>query len=132
MKKDQLLSNVTKLLKKNKLPIVKKTVTKKNGHLIFTEPVVIFVDENSGVNLAFHVASSPEFSARLTLEFKNLAGVKNVNIGEVFIFGKNNEIITGDNAIKELDQQNYDGAVRSFIRDQITEHMLHHGEAKNC
>ncbi len=132
MTKDQVLKNVTKLLKKNKLPIVKKSIVHKEEHLIFTEPVVVLLDKNQKINLAFHAATSPEFSARLTLEFKELDGIKDVNIGEVFIFNRENQMITGNDAIEEYDKQNYNGAIKSFMREQLSEHMLHNGEAKNC
>ncbi len=132
MIKNRVFNNVKKLLQKKKLPIQRKSIVRDTEHLIFTGPVVVLIDKNDEVNLAFHVASNPEFSARLTLEMQKLEGVKKVNIGEVFIMKNETEMITGDDAIKELNRQTYDGIIKSFIKEQMENELLNHGPAKNC
>ena len=125
MKQPPILKSILKRLKDNNIDVRRKSVTDDKKMLIFTDTVVIVLDESSKLILSFDVDVRPDFSAFLSVELLKIRGIKDVMIGELFMQdAKNKTILTGNEAVKEFMKVSKRSAVSEFIKDQLTDHML--------
>jgi len=125
MKDTPLLKSLLQKLKDNKIEVRRKSSTEDKKLLIFTDTVVIVLDEDKKVILSFDVDVRPDFSAFLSVELLKIRGIKDVQIGELFMQdAKSKTILTGNEAVKEFMKVSKQTAVSEFIKEQLTEHML--------
>jgi hypothetical protein len=125
MKQNLVLKSLLKKLKDSHLDIRKKNSVEEKKHVIFTDTVVILLDENNNLILSFDVDVRPDFAAFLSVELFKVRGVENVLIGELFMHDlKNQNVLTGQEAVKEFTRISKQTAVSEFIKEQMTDFML--------
>ena len=134
MKDTQVMKSLLKKLKDASIEVRKKTFADQK-HLIFTDTVVILLDENNKIILSFDVDVRPDFAAFLSIQLFKIRGVKDILIGELFMHDpKNQTILTGQEAVQEFMKVSKQMVVQEFIKDQMGEFMLRSNNPKtpNC
>jgi len=124
MKDTPIMRSLLKKLKDASVEIRKKTYSDKK-FLIFTDTVVVLLDENNKLILSFDVDVRPDFSAFLSVQLSKVRGIKDVLIGELFMHDvKNQTVLTGNEAVKEFMKVSKQTVISEFIKEQMTEFML--------
>jgi hypothetical protein len=119
-----VMKSLLKKLKDASIEVRRKTFLDKQ-YLIFTDTVVILLDENNKAILSFDVDVRPDFAAFLSIQLSKIRGIKDILIGELFMHDSKKQIIlTGNEAVKEFTKVSKQTAVSEFIKEQMTEHIL--------
>ena len=134
MKDSPVVRSLLKKLKDASVEVRKKTFSD-NRFLVFTDTVVILLDEDNKIILSFDVDVRPDFSAFLSVQISKIRGIKDVIIGELFMHDpKSQTILTGQEAVQEFMKVSKQMVVQEFIKDQMGEFMLRSNNPKtpNC
>jgi hypothetical protein len=124
MKDSPVMKSLLKKLKDASIEVRKKTFADEK-YLIFTDTVVILLDENNKIILSFDVDVRPDFSAFLSVHLFKVRGIRDVLIGELFMNDpKSQTVLTGNEAVKEFKKVSKQLAVSEFIKEQMSEFML--------
>src|SRR4030042_2518136 len=92
IKDTSIMRSLLKKLKDASVEVRKKTYSDKK-FLIFTDTVVVLLDENNKLILSFDVDVRPDFSAFLSVQLSKVRGIKHVLIGELFMQDPKNQTV---------------------------------------
>jgi hypothetical protein len=124
IKDTPIVRSLLKKLKDASVEVRKKTCSDKK-FLIFTDTVVVLLDENNKLILSFDVDVRPDFSAFLSVQLSKVRGIKDVLIGELFMHDvKNQTVLTGNEAVKEFMKVSKQMVISEFVKEQMTDFML--------
>src|SRR4030042_6369428 len=92
MKDTPIVKSLLKKLKDASVEVRKRSFSDKK-YLIFTDTVVILLDENNKLILSFDVDVRPDFAAFLSVQLSKVRGVKDTLIGELFMQQPKNQTV---------------------------------------
>lgn len=120
-----LTDNIIKMLNKWELKIIDRY--DKDGYDTVCTDIMILSCNNKEkiVKLFFHVAAKSNIVAQIVLSIKEIEGVKDLYVDDLFVYvDDKNSILTGDKAVEVFEKNLKHNIIEEFVEAQKQLHFL--------
>ena len=118
-----IVDNVRDKLEEYGLKIFNDYLVEDSEHVFYVENMILFVDKSDdSIGVSFQATTKAEKAANMSL-ILNETGYE-LNIMEAFIYDKNNQCITGNEAYELIKNTDKAEAVKEYMKEQAYTHLL--------
>lgn len=110
---------------------IKKQFDHRNENIFMLDDLIIACKKNE-VFINFQVGSNPSRAAKMVLILKEIKNLKEIYIGDDFLFDDKGNFINGDEAYKHYSDNVKDFIIAQFVNQQRQLYFLNNGKLHSC
>lgn len=112
------------------IPILKLNEDDKQN-VFFLDNMVIFINSDDNIKVAFQATTKPEDAANDILIFQEIPDIS-IEIMESFIYCEDNKLISGDDAYKLINDTIKAAAIKDYATEATYVDILNNVECHKC
>lgn len=117
-------------LKSYNIPIYKKDKSENGDYIIFSEEMIIFIDEVN-VSISFQAITKPSDAARYALILREIPDIQ-ILIMEVFIYTTDKKFVCGDEAYQVVRDSIKQNAMKEYATQEVYTQILETTKGFEC
>lgn len=127
---NKIIEKITKKLNDNDIDIYGSNNYEQRDYIL-AENMILSIGEQDLV-VSFHVKCDPGFSARTTLLLNQIKEIKEIQVGDVFVYDDDGKYHCGKDAIKLIEDHERKNIINTYMDEQMKRNFLTNAKCGNC